>query len=143
MARRALRRDTLIVAAAGNDSRRSVGLVAPVSHPANCPSILAVGALDQRLQVADFSNRGTEQTGGQLDFAAPGVDVHSAWTMPDRYRRISGTNMATPHVAGVMALLAEENPNASAEELVALAFRTARRLEHPSWDVGAGLIQAP
>ncbi|MGI9539559.1 MAG: S8 family serine peptidase, partial [Miltoncostaeaceae bacterium] len=75
--------------------------------------------------------------------AAPGVEIHSSWTMPRRYRRISGTSMATPHVAGVLALFAEKNPNASADELVALAFRFARRIEHPSWDVGAGLIQAP
>ena len=143
VARRALGQNTLVVAAAGNDSRRAQGVVVPVSHPANCPSILSVGALDVQLQVADFSNRGIDQRGGQLDFAAPGVDVHSAWLMPRRHRRISGTSMATPHVAGVLALLAEANPNARADELVAQAFKGARRMEHPSHDVGAGLIQAP
>ena len=143
VARRALGQNTLVVAAAGNDSRRAQGVVVPVSHPANCPSILSVGALDVQLQVADFSNRGIDQRGGQLDFAAPGVDVHSSWLMPRRHRRISGTSMATPHVAGVLALLAEANPNARADELVAQAFKGARRMEHPSHDVGAGLIQAP
>jgi subtilisin family serine protease len=143
VARRALGQNALVVAAAGNDSRRAQGVVVPVSHPANCPSILSVGALDVRLQVADFSNRGIDQRGGQLDFAAPGVDVHSSWLMPRRHRRISGTSMATPHVAGVLALLAEANPDARADELVAQAFKGARRMEHPSHDVGAGLIQAP
>ena len=143
VARRALRRGTLVVAAAGNDSARSSGFVAPVSHPANCPSILAVGALDAQGGIADFSNRGIDQAGGQLDFAAPGVDVLSTWPMPRRYRRISGTSMATPHVSGVLALIAEANPGARADELVALAFKGATRLGHPSHDVGAGLIQAP
>jgi subtilisin family serine protease len=54
VARRALAAGTLIVAAAGNESNRPT-LVAPVDHPANCPSILAVGALDRSLQVSIFS----------------------------------------------------------------------------------------
>ena len=45
-ARRAMQRNTLIVAAAGNESDRVAGVIAPVSHPANCPSIMAVGAID-------------------------------------------------------------------------------------------------
>ena len=143
VARRALRRNTLIVAAAGNDSNRASGRVAPVSHPANCPSILAVGAVDSGLAIADFSNRGDEQSGGQLDFVGPGVDVHSAWPMPRGTRRISGTSMACPHVAGILALFAQANPRARSDELVALAFKGARRLSLASFDAGAGLVQAP
>ncbi len=54
VARRALRRGTLIIAAAGNESQRPQS-IAPVGHPANCPSIMAVGALDERFAVAYFS----------------------------------------------------------------------------------------
>jgi subtilisin len=140
--RRALRRGTLIVAAAGNDSDRPATIEA-VSHPANCPSIMAVAALDQQLQVARFSNAGLNPQGGQIDLAAPGVSVASAWPRPELYRRISGTSMATPHVAGIAALLAEANPTARGAALWALLVQTARRLPLSARDVGAGLVQAP
>lgn len=141
-ARRALAAGTVIVAAAGNDSRRP-GVVQPVSHPANCPSILAVAALESDLAVAPFSNAGRDPDGGQVDLAAPGVDVHSSWPEPLRWRRISGTSMATPHVAGVVALLAEQDPQATPAELKNLLLQGARRLEQLASDVGAGLVQAP
>ena len=142
VARRAMARGTLIVAAAGNDSRRP-GLIAPVSSPANCPSIVAVGALDRALRVAPFSNRGINPSGGQVDLAGPGVDVLSAGIGSQRYRRLSGTSMATPHVAGVTALLSEAFPKATPASLVAYLGRAARRLPLPSTDVGVGLTQAP
>jgi subtilisin family serine protease len=63
--------------------------------------------------------------------------------MPERYKRISGTSMATPHVAGIAALLFEANPGATALELWSLLTQTARRLPLLSSDVGAGLVQAP
>lgn len=140
-ARRALQRGTLIVAAAGNESDRSSGVIAPVGHPANCPSIMAVGAVDVRRQIADFSS-GTVDAIGQVDVVGPGVDVYSAWPMPTRYRRISGTSMATPHAAGVAALIAQDR-NARAWQLWAGLAQTARRLKLPSTDVGAGLVQVP
>ena len=141
--RRARKQGTAIVAAAGNDSQREAGVVRPVSYPANCPSIMAVAALDAQLGVASFSNQGQERGGGQIDFAGPGVDVHSTWPMPTRYRRLSGTSMATPHVAGVAALLAQSEPDASPGELMALVAETALRLSLASTDAGAGLVQAP
>ena len=142
VARRALAAGTLIIAAAGNDSERP-GHICPVSHPANCPSILAVGALDQQLQVAGFSNGGLNPQGGQVDIAGPGVAVRSSWPRPILYRTISGTSMATPHIAGIAALLAEANPEARGRALASLLLQTARRLELPARDVGSGLVQAP
>ena len=141
VAQRAMRKGTLIVAAAGNESNRP-SRVAPVSHPANCPSILAVAALDSELRVARFSCGGLNPDGGQVDIAAPGVDVYSSWP-PAGYRRLQGTSMATPHVAGVVALLAEAHPQASAAELWQMLVTSARRLPLPATDVGAGLVQAP
>ena len=142
-ARRALAAGALIVAAAGNESDRPMP-PAPVGHPANCPSILAVAALDADLQIAPFSNRGLDPDGGQIDVAGPGVDVLSSWPMPERYRTISGTSMATPHAAGVAALLAQANPGSRGAGLAMLLTGTARHLpDLPSADVGAGLVQAP
>ena len=141
-ARRAVRQGTLIVAAAGNDSDRP-RVVRPVSHPANCPSIVAVAALDWRLAIARFSNRGLNPSGGQVDFAGPGVDVLSCGIGNQRYRRLSGTSMATPHAAGVAALVAEANPDASAIAISGFLSRGAKRLPLASVDVGAGLVQAP
>lgn len=141
IAARALSRGTLIIAAAGNDSRRAKGHIDPVGHPANCPSILAVGALDARMRVADFSC-GTVDRIGAVDLAGPGVDVHSSWPMPLRHKTISGTSMATPHAAGVAALIAQQT-GARGYELWARLVQTARRLPLPSTDIGAGLIQAP
>jgi len=142
VAQRALKRGTLIVAAAGNESRRDTGVIKPVGRPANSPSIMAVGALDSDLNIAYFSNRGINPQGGQVDIAGPGVNVYSSWPMPTQYRTISGTSMATPHVAGIAALHAEAS-GLRGQELWNLLVKTARRLTLASEDVGAGLVQAP
>src|SRR5437899_1921207 len=140
--RRALAAGTLIIAAAGNESHRPQQ-IAPVGHPANCPSIMAVGALDQRLKVAFFSSAGLNPQGGQVDVAAPGVAVRSSWPRPTLYNTISGTSMATPHVAGIAALLAEAHAQARGLALWALIIQHAKHLGSPNRDVGAGIAQAP
>lgn len=140
--RRALRSGTLIIAAAGNESDRGMGIINPVGHPANCPSIMAVAALDSQLQVARFSNGGLNPDGGQIDIAGPGVDVYSTSPMPTRYRNLSGTSMATPHVAGIAALYAEAT-GSKGQALWNLLIQNAQRLSLPSTDVGMGLVQAP
>ena len=142
VAKRVLEAGTLIVAAAGNESARP-GTINPVGHPANCPSILAVAAVDVDDGIARFSNRGINADGGQVDIAGPGVAVHSSWMMPLRYRTINGTSMATPHVAGIAALYAEADPAARGATLWTTLTGRARRMELPSSDVGAGLVQAP
>ena len=141
-ARRALRAGTLIIAAAGNESERP-GAIAPVGHPANCPSIMAVAALDSRFHVASFSCGGLNPQGGQVDIAGPGVAVRSSWPRPLLHRSINGTSMATPHVSGVAALYAEADPEARGRALMSILVQSARRLELPARDVGAGLVQAP
>jgi subtilisin len=165
VAQRALRSNpgTLIIAAAGNDSRipgtnNRQNPPRPVGRPANCPSILAVGAIDSNFGIASFSNGGINPNGGGVDIAGPGVAVFSSvpepfpasvqpvgngrpW--PARYHTISGTSMATPHVAGIAAMWLEARPGTSAQTLWQILTANARRLALPSRDVGAGLVQAP
>ncbi len=138
----ALSRGAVVVAAAGNNSSRSHNRYRPVSTPADCPSILAVGALDRSLAVADFSNRAINK-GGEVDIAAPGVGIYSSWPMPTRYRTLSGTSMATPHVAGIIALLWEKYPEATTAMIIEKLRGLAKTLPLPAEDIGAGLSYAP
>ncbi|MET8028721.1 S8 family peptidase [Streptomyces avermitilis] len=141
LAQRALQRGTVIVAAAGNESNRPQS-IKPVGRPANCPSILAVGSLDKALTTSFFSCGGINGQGGEVNIAAPGRDVRSA-APGGGYKSMSGTSMATPHVAGVLALLAQATPNASAADLKASLLSSAFPLAQPVTDVGSGLLQAP
>lgn len=142
-ARAALQRGCLIIAAAGNDSNRSSGVFRPVSHPASCPSVMAVGAIDSSRRVANFSNRGINVNGGRVDIVGPGVNVRSSWPMPTRYRTISGTSMATPHVAGIAALYAQSSAALRGAALWQRLIATARNIAAiPAADDGAGLVQA-
>lgn len=140
VARVALQKGCVIVAAAGNESERQYGVIKPVGHPANCPSIMSVAALDNDLRVAYFSCGGINLNGGQVDIAAPGVDIYSSWK-GKKYITISGTSMATPFVAGIAALLWERYPKATAAEIWMKLVQQARRLNLPSTDVGTGLAQ--
>jgi len=142
VARRALAAGTLIMAAAGNDSLRP-DQIAPVDHPANCPSILAIAAIDVYLRIASFSSGGIDADGGQISLAAPGVAIRSAWPRPALYRTNSGTSMATPFAVGIAALFAEADSSARGIDLLALLIQRVRSLALPARDVGAGLIQAP
>lgn len=146
MARRALELGVLPIAAAGNHSARP-GFVNPVSGPADCPSVLSVAALNSLsptsgFEVATFSNGGINPGGGQVDIAAPGVNVYSSYVMPTGHSRLNGTSMAAPHVAGIAALYAEANPGVRGRALWNLLTGNAKPLSLPRQDVGAGLVQA-
>jgi subtilisin len=141
-AARALSAGTLLVAPAGNSSQRPE-TIAPVEHPANCPSILAVAAVDQSLAVAPFSNGGINPDGGNVDLAAPGIAIASASRRPALYQLGSGTSMAAPFVAGIAALVAEADSSARGAALRAALLRAFLPLPAPARDVGAGLVQAP
>ncbi|WP_437736476.1 S8 family serine peptidase [Sorangium sp. So ce1335] len=134
---RALNQGAILVAAAGSSGQRSRGHIGRTGSPANVETIVAVGAVDKSLRVADFS------PGGKIDIVAPGVDVHSSWPRPPGYAALSGTSAAAAYVAGVIALLMQADPHASAREIWQRLQASARKLDAPATDVGAGLVQAP
>lgn len=139
----ALNAGCLIVAAAGNNAHRQNGNYGFVGRPANSRTFMAVGAVDPSLGIATFSARDTmHQPGTAVDIAGPGVAVYSSWPLPTRYNIISGTSMATPHVAGIAALWAQKS-GARGAALWQQLIVNARALPLPGVDVGRGLVQAP
>lgn len=142
--RKAMEQNTLIIAAAGNDSKRP-DMPRPVSSPANADAIMAVGAIDEYNNIASFSNGGINaSTGGKVDLVAPGVNIFSSFSVNSKeklmYKEINGTSMATPHISGLAALHIEANPNISAIQLWKKIEQDAFKLEHLlNRDVGFGL----
>lgn len=140
---RALNAGCMIVAAAGNIARRSMGRFGFVGRPANSRTFMAVGALDSNLRMGNFSARDTARGAGTaVDIAAPGVAVYSSSSMPTNYRTIDGTSMAAPHVAGIAALWAQSS-GATGAALWQRVITSARSLPLPIVDVGRGLVLAP
>jgi subtilisin family serine protease len=117
----------LFVIAAGNSG-------GPVGSPGAADAALTVGAVDRDDRLADFSSRGHLSGALKPDITAPGVDIVAAkakngWLgtpVGDGYVAMSGTSMATPHVAGAAAILAGQHPDWQAGQLKAVLMGSAK-----------------
>jgi subtilisin len=146
-AQTALQHGCLLVIAAGNEANQ-IGYIGALGVPGNSPSAVAVAAVDEKLKTAWFSDRVEPKAPGVKgpDIAAPGVGVYSAWLTSDgNYRKEDGTSMATPHVAGIAALLAESDSRLRGQALKDALLKTCKVLDGGKrrGEVGSGLVQAP
>lgn len=136
---RALRAAGIFVVFANGNSGPAPGTVI---SPASLPEAFAVGASDPYDEVAPFSSRGPSPWGEvRPHVVAPGVGVRSA--LPGGiYGRMSGTSMATPHVAGLVALLRAVSPTLSITQTAYIITATAVPLSTtvPNNDSGWGRI---
>lgn len=135
---RAIDAGIVVVAAAGNAGTSG----GAVSYPARYPGVIAVSATDSSNTLAYFSSWGPD-----VDIAAPGVSILSTYK-GGTYATMSGTSMASPHVAGVAALiLTQPDGNDGVwtpAEVEARLEASAQDLGAPGADVlyGAGLVRA-
>ncbi|WP_369161826.1 S8 family serine peptidase [Streptomyces sp. R02] len=138
----------LFAIAAGNEGPQSIG------SPGSADSALTVGAVDDQDRLADFSSTGPRLGDGAVkpDLTAPGVDITAASAKgndiakevgekPAGYMTISGTSMATPHVAGAAALLKQQHPDWKYAELKAALTASTKGGKYTPFEQGSGRVQ--
>ncbi len=119
----AVSKKVLVIAAGGNDGPYS----GSIDYPGADPNVVAVGAVDVNIAIPDWSSRGINTTTKpyvveeqDMELAAPGVNIESTWK-DGGYAILSGTSMASPHVAGLAAKLWQKdalNPASATRELL-------------------------
>jgi len=136
-----------VCVAAGNagPSSRTIG------SPGAASDVITVGAVDRSDGIARFSSRGPTADGRvKPDVCLPGTDIVSALAagtgagqpVDDRYTQMSGTSMATPHAAGLAALLLQAKPELSPAEIKQVIMETALDLGQDANAQGAGRARA-
>ncbi|MEY9814044.1 S8 family peptidase [Streptomyces albogriseolus] len=138
----------LFAIAAGNEGPQSIG------SPGSANSALTVGAVDDKDKLADFSSTGPRLGDGAVkpDLTAPGVDITAASAKgndiakevgekPAGYMTISGTSMATPHVAGAAALLKQQHPEWKYAELKGALTASTKDGKYTPFEQGSGRVQ--
>jgi hypothetical protein len=131
----AYNKGVILVAAAGNDGGSN-----SIDYPGAYPNVIAVGALDSNKARASYSDGGP-----QLDIMAPGSGVISTYTGSNTASAsLSGTSMATPHVAGAIALALSCAPSATPSQVTSALYSTADDLGAAGYDTayGNGLARA-
>ena len=136
----------IIVAAAIGNKGSGTGTT---TSPGNCPNAIGVGAVNNSNAIASFSSRGPISWDGSSytkpDIVAPGVSIYStkpAWS--SNYGTYDGTSQSTPHIAGVVALILEANPNLGSSSIKQILKNTVDDLGDTGEDnvYGAGVINA-
>lgn len=125
----AVSNNILLVAATGNAGLEGV------MYPARVKEVLAIGAVDASDQLAPFSN-----TGKEVDFVAPGVNVYTL-DLNDEIVPRDGTSFATPHVTALAALIKQKYPHYSNEQISAALRKNAKKLGSPK-QYGSGMPDA-
>jgi serine protease len=138
-------RGTVVVVAAGNENQNASN-----SSPANCSGVVTVAATNRSGGRAWYSNYGTV-----VDVAAPGGDtsvtangilstLNAGTTGPgaDNYAFYQGTSMATPHVAGVVALMLSKTPSMTPDQVEAKLKSSARSFPATCTSCGSGIVDA-
>ncbi|WP_328501816.1 S8 family serine peptidase [Streptomyces sp. NBC_00457] len=139
---------TLFAIAAGNSGPESVG------SPGSADAALTVGAVDDKDVLAPFSSTGPRIGDGAIkpDVTAPGVDTTAASAKgsiieqevgenPAGYLTISGTSMATPHVAGAAAILKQQHPDWNYAEIKGALTGSTKGGKYTPFQQGSGRIQ--
>ena len=136
----------LFVIAAGNSGPAEF----TVGSPGIADSALTVGAFDKTDKLADFSSRGPRIDGAiKPEIAGPGVNIVAARAsgttigspVDANYTSLSGTSMATPHVAGAVALLVQQHPDWTAKQLKDALVSTAENApDYTVYQQGSGRL---
>ncbi|MEU6124673.1 S8 family serine peptidase [Streptomyces sp. NPDC047123] len=134
----------LFVVAAGN-----TGAPSSIGSPGAADAALTIGAVDTADEAAYFTSQGPRagDHGLKPDLSAPGVDILAARSQlvdgEGFYTGMSGTSMATPHVAGVAALLAEAHPDWTGARLKDALMSGSKQLDSSVYELGAGRVSVP